>query len=88
MFLGKEALDNGSCVVLPFICCLSFRRCDVAAEMCVTGNVRLPMMQKTKSSRRPKTDHVNLNEKIRFVPKHARDEDMLDPDAIPWLPRP
>ena len=87
MFLGNEALDNGS-VVLPFICCLSFRRCDVAAEMCVTGNVRLPIMQKMKSSRRPKSDHVNLDEKIHFIPRPAQDDDMLDDDAVLWLPRP
>lgn len=84
MFLGSGALDDGR-VVLPFICCFLFRRCDVTEKMCVTGNVRLPIMQKTKSTLRPKTDHANLNEKIHFIPGRAQDENMLDDDAVLWL---
>ena len=35
--------------------------------MCVNGNVRLPMLKKAKSPRRPKIQQPNLDEKIRFV---------------------
>ena len=53
--------------------------------MCVTGNVRLPMMKKMKSARRPMTDHVNMDEKIRFIPGRAQ---AADDDAVLWLERP
>ena len=84
IFLGNKALDTGK-LVPPFICCLSFCRCDLASEMCVTGNVRLPVMKKMKSSRRPKTDHENIDEKIHFIPGRAQ---AGDDDAVLWLERP
>jgi len=83
MFLGNKALDVGM-VVLLFIRYL-FCRCDLPAEMCVTGNVRLPMMKKMKSARQPKVDHVNIDEKIHFIPGRAQDE---DDDAVLLLERP
>lgn len=82
--LGNKALDTGM-VILPFICCLSFCRCDLAAEMCITGNVRLPVMKKMKSPRRPKTDHGNIDEKLHFIPGRAH---AGDDDAVVWLERP
>ena len=53
--------------------------------MCVTGNVRLPVMKKMKSSRRPKTDYENIDEKIHFIPGRAQ---AGDDDAVLWLERP
>lgn len=84
---GNEALDNVR-VILPFICSLSFRRCDLVAKMCVTRNVRLPMLKKMKSPRRPKTEHVNLDEKIHFIPGRAQDGDTVDDDVVLWVERP
>ncbi|PFX28352.1 Granulin [Stylophora pistillata] len=63
-------------------CCPSGYRCDLAAEMCVTGNVRLPMLQKIRSPRKQKTPRVNLEEKIRFVPSRVQDEDPVAEDLL------
>lgn len=69
-------------------CCPAGYRCDLVAKMCVTRDVRLPMLKKIKSPRRPKTDHVNLNEKIHFIPGRAQDGDTVHDDAVLWLERP
>ncbi|XP_020614724.1 granulins-like [Orbicella faveolata] len=66
-------------------CCPCGYRCDLAAEMCVTGNVRLPMMKKMKSARRPKTEHVNIDGKIHFIPGRTQ---AGDDDTVLWLERP
>lgn len=54
----------------------------------MTGNVRLPMLKKAKSPRRPKTQHVNLDEKIHFVPGNAQGGDPVVDDGLYWPERP
>ncbi|RMX59728.1 hypothetical protein pdam_00019018 [Pocillopora damicornis] len=63
-------------------CCPSGYRCDLAAGMCVTGNVRLPMLKKIRSPRKQKTPRVNLDEKVRFVPSHVQDEYPVAKDLL------
>ena len=60
-------------IYVLFVC---ERRCDMASQSCVAGNVHIPMLR--KSVRRHKPRKANEDEKIRFTPGQSQGGDPVE----------
>ena len=59
--------------------CLFLHRCDLTSETCVAGSIHIPMLKKTKTSRRrQKPQKMNLDEKVIFKPGPFQEENPIE----------